>query len=264
LLENVVGRQNDLVHGQKPQFQVCSISMEPLRGNMIDRRIIPGFLNMILHIGAFIIEPTNILLIPIQIGHKHTIGIAPLIKKGGLSPVGIILPSDYYHPPGSGPTRPPKGKAAKLYFPSFSLPLAVYAFGDGMNLPPKIPSHGHLNHISYSMGLVPAHDSVAFIATVHSAQNLAQPLPFPLETLGDYLPALLQKPHKVSTSHCIARPQPRPHTQSALPLSAQLGMVGGTVRLVGIIAKDKTFLTPIARFNHRVVLQYQVALNTCL
>jgi hypothetical protein len=51
LFQYVLGKQNDLIHGQKAQFGISCIGINVFSG-MVNEKIILAFPNMILYIGS--------------------------------------------------------------------------------------------------------------------------------------------------------------------------------------------------------------------
>ena len=59
LLQYVLSKQNNLIHRQKPQFQVSCVGMKRVGGDVVNMEVILAFPNMILYVSPFIIKTMN-------------------------------------------------------------------------------------------------------------------------------------------------------------------------------------------------------------
>ena len=227
LAEHVAREQEKLIVRQQPQLQIRCVHMEVLSRDVTDAQICLGLLNMVLHVGPLVVEPADVLFVPIEVGHEGSIGIAQGVEKVGLSPFGLFWPSNDNDSTRAGPAGRVPAKGANLYRTGLGLPPSVCGPRKGQKQSPKGTGHPHLDHVPNCLLLQPPEDFLCGVAPIHPDQDFAQSaFAVPMEPAGQDLPALFQEADEIGGTRTVAWLKPRPEGKTAAPLPARLHLIG--------------------------------------
>ena len=79
--QNVCREQDELIEGQKAQFQVCGIGLKLPGGNVPDPQIALGLTDVVFDVRPLVVEPIDVLFVPIQVGDEHRVGVSQDIEQ---------------------------------------------------------------------------------------------------------------------------------------------------------------------------------------
>src|SRR6266498_1456997 len=97
--------EDEKIAGEDLEGEVGGVRSEAARRHMIDAEVVLGFTNRALDVCSFVVEASDLLGSPVEIGDEKAVEVARLVEEATLGVVHLAF-ADNHDSPGAGPPRP--------------------------------------------------------------------------------------------------------------------------------------------------------------
>src|SRR5229473_527509 len=103
--KSAVTVEDENVSGEDLEGEVGGVGSEATRRHMIDAEVVLGFTNRALDVCSFVVEASDLLGSPVEIGDEEAVEVARLVEQATLGVVHLAF-ADSHDSPRAGPPRP--------------------------------------------------------------------------------------------------------------------------------------------------------------
>src|SRR3990172_4207547 len=246
-LEAAIAVEHEEIARQHLDGEVGGVRSEAGRGDVIDREVVLRLADRPLHVGSLVVEPGDVLGLPVPIGDEEAVRPAEAIEEMSLRVVHLALPQDDY------PARLIPLLSLHRELRDLDLAFAIEADATPGLRPDSEQGRGHavgggnFDEVAHPATLEQAHHVVDLEARIESREDRAVGFPF-----LDDVESLVQEGHDVRGGPCASRPEHVMHDQIADAIPGDQRMVGGPTGFVGIRSDLGALLPAVERLDCRV------------